>query len=132
MRIESRLTDGAALAELGRRIAQRRLERGLSQQQLADEAGISRHTLLRMERGDGVTLTAFMRVLRVLGLFEGLEQLVPETPPSPLELLGQERGRRRRARGRRASAVAAAEDAERPRPAAGADGGQSDWPWGTR
>lgn len=122
MRLENELTDGAVLAELGHRIAQRRLERGLTQQQLADEAGVSRHTLLRMEAGNGVTLDAFVRILRALHLLAGLEQLVPEPPPSPLEQLRRERGRRRRA----------AAGSRRDAPATDVEAEPRDWPWGTR
>jgi transcriptional regulator with XRE-family HTH domain len=44
---------------------------GLTQTQLADRAGISRRTLIRLEQGDGgVSLENLMRVLRALGVFD--------------------------------------------------------------
>jgi transcriptional regulator with XRE-family HTH domain len=93
------LSDDATLGELGRRVAQLRLDRDLTQQQLADEAGISRHTLLRLEDGQSVTLSAFLRVLRALELLDGLEVLVPEPLPSPLAQLERQGGQRQRASG---------------------------------
>ncbi|GAC1321346.1 MAG: hypothetical protein NVSMB25_14930 [Thermoleophilaceae bacterium] len=102
MRFANDLTDEATLRELGGRIARQRLDRNLTQQQLADEAGISRHTLLRLEDGQGVTLSALVRALRALELLDGLEALVPEPLPSPLEQLERERGQRQRASGTQA------------------------------
>lgn len=46
--------------------------RGLTQAQLADRAGISRDTLVRLERGDGgVSIEKLLRVLRALGILDG-------------------------------------------------------------
>ena len=41
MRIDSQLTDSAILNELGTRLSRRRLDRNLSQVQLANEAGVA-------------------------------------------------------------------------------------------
>lgn len=85
------------MAELGERLARTRLERNLSQQQVADAAGVSKRTVERLEAGSPVQLTAFIRVLRVLGLLEGLNALVPEPLPNPLEQVKLQGQRRRRA-----------------------------------
>lgn len=106
MQLTNDLTDDTLLAELGRRLAQQRLDRDLTQQELADEAGVSRHTVHRLEDGESVTLTAFMRVLRALRLLDGLEALVPEPLPSPIEQLERAGARRRRASGSRRKADA--------------------------
>ncbi len=46
---------------------------GLTQAQLADRAGVSVNTLRRLEKGDGgITLENLLRVLRGLGLVDGL------------------------------------------------------------
>ena len=60
--------DPAALAELGRRLARQRLDRNLSQDDLAREAGVSKRTLHRMEHGHSAQMTNWIRVLRALGL----------------------------------------------------------------
>ena len=101
MKIESTLTDAAALAELGRRLARARIERDLTQAQLAYEAGLSRPTIVRLEGGAPVTTPALLRVLRALGLLDRLDLLVPEQAVSPIDLLeraGRERKRVRRSR----------------------------------
>lgn len=49
--------------------------RGLTQVQLADRAGVSRDTIVRLERGDGgVSLENLLRILRVLGILDSLPQ----------------------------------------------------------
>jgi len=47
--------------------------RGLTQAQLADRAGVSRDTLVRLEGGaGGVSVENLLRVLRGLGILDGL------------------------------------------------------------
>jgi transcriptional regulator with XRE-family HTH domain len=49
--------------------------RGLTQAQLADRAGISVNTLRRLEGGDGgVAFESVLRILRALGVLDGLER----------------------------------------------------------
>jgi transcriptional regulator with XRE-family HTH domain len=91
------LTDAAAMAELGERLARTRLEQNLSQQQIASAAGVSKRTVERIEAGAPVQLAGFIRVLRALGLLERLEALVPEPLPSPIEQAKLHGRRRRRA-----------------------------------
>ncbi len=96
MKITRDATDDAILGELGGRLKQVRLEKNLTQAQLATEAGISKRTLERLESGELATqLSALFRVCRVLGLVEQFENLIPETAPSPMAQL-KSRGRTRR------------------------------------
>jgi len=97
MRIESQLTDDAVLAELGRRLMRTRLERNLTQAELGDEAGVGLATVQRIESGRPVKMTSVIRVLRVLGLLDALELLVPEPTSSPIERLKLQGKERRRA-----------------------------------
>lgn len=97
MRLERQLTDETVLAELGRRVAQTRLERNLSQAELGAAAGVGLATVQRLERGDSIALTLFVRVLRALDLLKSLDRAVPEPLPSPLEQLKLHGRRRRRA-----------------------------------
>jgi putative transcriptional regulator len=99
MEFRNQLTDDATLRELGSRIARWRLDRNMTQQELADEAGVSRITVARAERGQSVTLSALVRILRGLGLLENMEALVPEPLPSPIAQLEREGNRRQRAAG---------------------------------
>ena len=89
--------DSAVLEEVGRRLAETRLEQNRSQESIATAAGVSRRTIIRMEAGEDVSLATFVRVIRELGLIQNLEQLLPEAAPSPIERLKTEGKRRRRA-----------------------------------
>jgi len=97
MKIESQLTDDLVLAELGRRLARTRLESNLTQAELADEAGVGLATVQRLEGGSPAKLSSLIRILRILGLLEALELLVPEPIPSPIERLKLQGKQRRRA-----------------------------------
>jgi transcriptional regulator with XRE-family HTH domain len=98
MKLEASLNDDAVLEELGKRLAQTRLERNLSQERLATEAGVSKATIERLEAGEPVRSTSFIRVLRSLGRLEALDQLLPEPLPSPIERIRLQGRRRQRAR----------------------------------
>jgi putative transcriptional regulator len=96
------MTDAAVLTELGGRLERVRLERNITQSALAREAGISRRTLVRLEQGeDQVGAATLLRVLRALDLLENVDQLVPESLPSPIERLRSQGRRRQRASGAR-------------------------------
>ncbi len=98
-------TDESILSELGGRLARIRLERNLTQAQLAGQAGVSKRTVERMESGSVATqLSGFIRLCRVLGIVDRFEMLVPETPPSPVEQLKLRGRRRQRASGTREKA----------------------------
>jgi transcriptional regulator with XRE-family HTH domain len=96
MKITKQATDEAVLGELGGRLAQVRLERNLTQAQLAAQAGVSKRTVERLESGSVATqLSGFIRVCRVLEVIERFDLLVPEPVPSPVEQL-KLRGRKRK------------------------------------
>lgn len=91
------------LEELGERVARHRLNKNLTQEELASKAGIGSATLKRIEHGSVSTqLINLINVLRVLGLDQNLELLVPDVPPSPVQLAKmQKKSARQRARKKR-------------------------------
>ena len=98
MRITKQATDRAILSELGARMARTRLEQNLTQAQLAEQAGVAKRTVERLESGGVATqLSGFIRVCRVLELIERFETLIPEPMPSPIEQMKLGGRRRRRA-----------------------------------
>ena len=103
MRITGLLTDDAVLAELGSRIAARRIELQLTQAAVAEQAGIAKRTLERMEAGQTSQLATLVRVLRVLEVASGLDSLIPESGPRPMDLVKRKGKVRQRASGQRAA-----------------------------
>ncbi len=103
MRITNHLTDDAVIAELGKRLAQTRLERNISQAGLAREAAVAKTTVERLERGGGIQLESLIRVLRALGQLDRLDLVISESLPSPIERLDNRGRERRRARENRAT-----------------------------
>lgn len=102
MKIGENLTDDALLRLVGERLAALRLERNLTQQQLAEQAGLGLRTVQRLELGEAATqLSSFIRVCRVLDLLERFELLLPEPVPGPMTQLKQAGRKRKRATGKK-------------------------------
>jgi transcriptional regulator with XRE-family HTH domain len=101
-------SDPAMLVALGARLAAQRLALDLTQAEVAEQAGISKRTLERLEAGAVSTqLASFLRVCRVLGLQDRVEALVPEPAASPLAQLKLKKGStRKRASGQSAEGEA--------------------------
>ncbi|WP_230117354.1 helix-turn-helix transcriptional regulator [Arthrobacter sp. Bi83] len=62
----------------GRAIQAARLDRGWSQEQLAEEAGVSRPTVSRVELGDDPSMRTARKLAKALGLTLNLSS--PESP----------------------------------------------------
>lgn len=102
MKISGLLTDEAILVELGERLARRRIDLHLTQAELADQAGVSKRTVERAEAGASTQMVSVIRIFRVLDLLPGLDSLMPETGPRPMDLLKLKgKPRRRASSGRR-------------------------------
>ena len=86
MRIYGDEGNAIILREIGERIQQIRVGKGMTQQELAQEAGVSFSTMTRIERGEGVQIEKLMLVMRVLGLLQNMNLLIPEQELSPEEL----------------------------------------------
>lgn len=104
MKIQKSLTDDAVLQEIGKRLARQRISLGLTQSEVAIEAGLSMQTISRIENGAGAQLSSLIRFLRTLDLLDALNALVPEERPSPIELLRLKGKQRKRASSPRSKA----------------------------
>jgi transcriptional regulator with XRE-family HTH domain len=137
MRLEALLTDGAVLAELGRRVERHRLQRNWTQAELAYEAQIGRATLQRLERGQSVQSLSLIKVLRTLELLGALDAALPESIELPIAQLEREqrasRKRARRAHGSRGRRGEGRSKVETGAPISD-DGAsaesESEWRWG--
>ena len=102
MRISRELSDAAILRELGSRLASVRLARNLTQAALAEQAGVSKRTVERLEAGEvAARMSGLVRVCRVLDPVDRLDALVRSPTVSPVEQLKLAGRRRKRASGRR-------------------------------
>ena len=97
MTIDVLMGDDAVLQAIGKRLARRRLELKLTQAQLAEQAGVAKRTVERIEAGESTQTLTLIRVFRLLGLLENLAALIPEPEPRPLDLLKLKGKERRRA-----------------------------------
>lgn len=104
------MTDEALLELLGTRLAALRVAANLTQEQLAEQAGLGLRTVQRLELGAAATqLSGFLRICRVLGVLERFETLLPEVQPGPMAQLQAQGRRRQRVRARKRSGGDAAQ-----------------------
>lgn len=87
MSISKLMTDDAVLTEIGNRISRYRIDQQVTQADLAEQAGVSKRTIERVEAGASVQFSTVIRILRVLDLLQGLDRLIPEPSPRPMDLL---------------------------------------------
>lgn len=109
------MTDAAIVRELGRRIRRARLNRDVSQEDLANQARMSISTLKKLESGGGIRLVGLIGVLRALDALDELDALLPAPGPSPLSLAKMHgRVRRRASRSHRTSPEVTHDDEPEP------------------
>ena len=97
--IEWNSRNDKALAEyIGAFVRHHRLEQNKTQDELATAAGISRSTLSLLERGETVTVTTLIQVLRVLDQLAVLNAFEVRETISPLVLAKLQKEKRQRAR----------------------------------
>ena len=101
MNIDKQTTPQAALQELTTRLTRFRIDSGITQNELARQAGLGKRTVERIENGANLQLTTLVRLLRVLGLADRLDQLIPEQMVSPIDMLGDKTEPAKRARSRK-------------------------------
>ena len=80
------MTNRAIAQEIGQRIEQLRLEKNITQQQLADEIGLSRVSYRKLAMG-AAKFENIIAALRSLGMMDLVEQFIPETTFSPMAQL---------------------------------------------
>ncbi len=90
------MSNQSIAAEIGHRLAQLRLEKNLTQQQLADEIGMSRMGYGKLEKGAG-KFENIIAALRALDRLDLVEHFIPEIPFSPMEQLKLKGKQRQRA-----------------------------------
>lgn len=84
----SELNNAALVKELGTRFKQYRINYRLTQEQVAEQAGMSVVTLRNFENGKlyNLTLVNFLALIRVLHRLDKVDDLLPEIPISAYEM----------------------------------------------
>ena len=83
---------------LGERLKRARLNRDMTQAEVADIAWVLKRTVLKAEKGD-VRLTDLIAILQALEMLDELDSFLPEPPLSPVQLLKLRGKTRKRASG---------------------------------
>ena len=94
------MTATALAEEIGERLKQARLNRNLTQSEVAALAGVARKTVLNAEKGK-VQLDIMIAILMALDLTEQIDLFLPTQDISPLQLAKLQGRKRQRASGQR-------------------------------
>lgn len=81
------LSDQQVVVRLGKEVKRMRLERNMSQAEVAEKTGLDRSTVQRMEGGRAATLLTVVQVLRALDKLELLDAFYSEPQPTPYMLV---------------------------------------------
>ena len=95
------MSDKALSETIGKFIRHNRLNQNKPQDEVATAAGISRSTLSLLERGEKVTLSTLLQVLRVLDLLYVMDAFKISDEISPVEYAKLKKNRRKKASGKR-------------------------------
>ncbi|MER0335442.1 helix-turn-helix transcriptional regulator [Vibrio vulnificus] len=96
------VTAAALAEEIGDRLKQARLNRDLTQSEVAEIAGIARKTVLNAEKGK-VQLDIMIAILMALDLTEQIDLFIPKQEISPIQLAKLQGKKRQRASGQRSN-----------------------------
>ncbi|MFO7560644.1 MAG: helix-turn-helix domain-containing protein [Desulfobacterales bacterium] len=97
----SSMNNQAVLREIGDRTRRERLNQNLTQETLAQRAGVSRRVILDLEGGKGCGLSSLIEILRALRKLDQLDAFIPDPGISPIQLAKLRGRERQRASGRR-------------------------------
>jgi transcriptional regulator with XRE-family HTH domain len=81
------MTDKAIIKSLCNSLKQMRLQKNLSQDELAQRSGINRVTISRLETGKAINILTMIQILRALQKLELMSSLFEEPEISPILLM---------------------------------------------
>ncbi len=81
------MSDPAIIAEIGSRLKEYRLRKNLTQEEIAEHAGVGLSSVIKLESGKSISFKILVSILRALRLLEQFDAFVPEPPISPIALL---------------------------------------------
>jgi transcriptional regulator with XRE-family HTH domain len=92
------MSDKSIIETIGNYIKHQRLNQNKTQANIAEDAGINRWTISQVEKGEAISLTSLIQILRALDLLHVFNLFKIETQISPIELAKLEKQQRQRAR----------------------------------
>ena len=90
-------SDSAILREIGEFLKSRRIDKNLTQDEVAHNAAISRSTLSLVERGENISIINLLKILRVLDALYVFDQFVTKSTISPMQMASEDEKKRKRA-----------------------------------
>ncbi len=92
------MSDAALVETIGYYVKTHRLNQNRTQHDVAEAAGISRSTLSLLERGEKISLSSLIRVLRILDLLYVMDAFRVSDDISPVEYARLQKKKKKRAR----------------------------------
>ena len=81
------LKDDQVVEQLGKELRRMRLERNLSQAEIAKRAGLDRTTVVQLEAGRAATMLTVVQVLRAMDQLDLLNAIHEVPQPTPYQLV---------------------------------------------
>ena len=81
--MEKYINQKSILSELGEKIKQYRIAKGMTQQDLEKKSGVSTRSIVRLEQGNSVQLDSLIKILIALDLSKNIELLIPDQRKRP-------------------------------------------------
>lgn len=94
----SLMSDSALIATIGNFVKKQRINQNRTQHDIAKDAGISRSTLSLLERGEKISLSSLIRVLRILDLLYVMDAFFISDEISPVEYAKLKKKEKKRVR----------------------------------
>lgn len=92
------MSDKSIIETIGNYIKYQRLNQIKTQANIAEDAGVNRWTISQIEKGEAISLTSLIQILRALDLLHVFDLFKIESQISPIELAKLEKQQRQRAR----------------------------------
>lgn len=100
-----KMTDIAIISQIGSFIKHTRLNKNITQAQLAKTSGLNRWTIGQIENGESVTLSSLIQLLRALDVLYVLNNFEVNKEISPLAYAKLKKEQRERASGKASNMV---------------------------
>ena len=95
MKITGIESNNEIIKEIGLRIKRQRINMGITQQELANKAGLSLRTITNIECGNDTKLSAIISILRALNILGNIDLLLEEEIIRPSDYLELKKPRER-------------------------------------